>query len=78
MCKALSLFSGCARAVNDLPESAVALSPLFDEVWPHVKVILQKRANDNEITELCCDFLSVTIKALVSSQVDLTPLFMEL
>lgn len=40
ICKALSLFAGCARAVNDLPDSAVALSTLFSEVWPHIKAIL--------------------------------------
>jgi hypothetical protein len=42
ICKAISMFSGCARAINDLPDSAVvsALQPLFAEVWPNLQQLL--------------------------------------
>ena len=77
ICKAISMYSGCARAINDLPEFVLvnALSPLFTDVWPHIKEILAKRANDTEIVELCCDFLHISIKALIGSKIDLGYLF---
>jgi hypothetical protein len=56
ICKAISMFAGCARAINDLPDSAVlnALQPLFAEIWPHLQQLMQSRNNDIELIDQCC------------------------
>lgn len=53
ICKALSMYAGCARAINDLPDSVLtnALSPLFTEVWPYLQQLLSTHPNDIEMIE---------------------------
>ena len=80
ICKALSMYAGCARSINDLPDSILtsALSPLFTEVWPHLQQLLKTHPNDIELIEQCCEFILTTIKALAVGNVDVTHLFADL
>lgn len=56
ICKAISMYAGCARAINDLPETVVvhALQPLFAEIWPHLQQLMQTQSNDIELIDQCC------------------------
>ena len=69
ICKAVSMLTACTKAIDDLPEFILvqALAPLFSQMWPCIKQVLQARASDPECAELCCDYLQRNIKALCSS-----------
>lgn len=56
ICKAISMYAGCARAINDMPDSVVVstLQPMFGEIWSHLQHLMQLRSNDIELMDQCC------------------------